>query len=380
MSAPPAPRGGFPLFRVAGIQIRIDYSWFLIFALVLVSLAAGYLPRAHPGMTTGAYWAAGLAATLLFFLSILAHELAHSLVALRAGIKIPAITLFLFGGVSHMEEEPRSPGDEIRIAIVGPLTSFGLAALFWVLSRGTAGSAPELVSVVCRYLAWINGALAVFNLIPGFPMDGGRVFRALVWRRTGSLTRATRLASDVGKGFALALMVLGAIEIFAGALIGGLWLVFIGMFLRGLAGAGYQGLLIRQALEDVSVEQVMVRDVVTVEPDLTLQKLVDEHVLVHGYRGFPVASGDDVLGVISIAELAGVPENERSRVRVRERMRPADASMRIDADASLTEALRRMVEGDRGRLLVERQGRMIGLITKTGLLRFVELRRVLQPE
>ncbi len=373
-------RSGISLFRIAGIQIRIDYSWFLIFLLVLVSLSAGYFPRAHPDQTTATYWGAGLVATLLFFASILAHELAHSLVALRAGIRIPAITLFLFGGVSHMEEEPRSPGSEIRIAIVGPLMSFALAAAFWGLARALGGEPRSLLGVVFVYLAWINAALGVFNLIPGFPMDGGRVFRALVWRRTGSLVRATRLASDVGKGFAVALMVLGAIEIFSGALVGGLWLVFIGMFLRGMAGAGYQGLLIRQALEDVSVEQVMIRDAVSVDPDLPIRRLIDDYFLTTGYRGFPVVKGSDVLGVVSIAEVAQVPAEQRDRVRVREQLRALTPELRIAPDASLGEALRRMAQNGGGRLLVMRGERLEGMITKTGLLRFVELRRLLEPE
>jgi CBS domain-containing protein len=199
-----------------------------------------------------------------------------------------------------------------------------------------------------------------------------------VWWRTGSLARATRLASDVGKGFALALMVLGAFEIFAGALIGGLWLVFIGMFLRGMAGAGYQSLMIRQALDDVTLDQVMIRDVVSVGPDLPIRKLIDEYILAYGYRGFPVIEHGRALGLISIRDAAAVPEPDRDRVRVAERMTPAGPASRIEAKASLTEALRRMVEGDLGRLLVVRDGELVGMITKTGLLRFVEMRQVLK--
>jgi Zn-dependent protease len=366
------------LFRVAGIRIDLDYSWFLIFLLVLWSLSVGYFPRTDPDQTTTSYWIAGLLATLLFFLSILAHELSHALVALRSGIEIPAITLFLFGGVSHMERQPQRPVTEMRIAIVGPLTSLALALGFWALYVAGQGALPSLISSVLGYLAWINAALAVFNLLPGFPLDGGRVFRAIVWWRTGSLERATKLAADVGRGFALGLMVLGALQIFAGALLGGLWMVFIGMFLRGMATTDYQNLMIRRALDDVTVEQVMIHDVVSVRPDLPIRKLIDDYFLAFGYRGFPVMTGDRLEGLISVADVKDVPGEDRDRTTVRERMRPLDSEILIAPEASLTEALKRLVRADVGRLIVMRSGKLVGMITTNGLGRFVELRRVLE--
>jgi Zn-dependent protease/CBS domain-containing protein len=383
--APPAarstaePRRGFPLLRVGGIQVRIDASWLLIFALVLWSLSAGYFPRQYPELDAFAYGVAGLVATLLFFLSILLHELSHSFVARAAGIEVHSITLFLFGGVSEMESDPESPGTEVRVAIVGPLASLALAGLFWALHRWLGGTLPPIAAGILLYLAWINGALAVFNLLPGFPLDGGRVFRAVAWWRTGSLTRATKLASDVGKGFALALMVLGAIQIFGGALVGGLWFILIGLFLRGMAEAGYQTLVIKNALSGVSVEEVMSRDVVSVPAELPLDELIDDYFVGRGMRGFPVVEGGRVRGLIGVADVADVPRERRSQLRVSDAMRPLKADMRIEPGASLTDALRRLAAAPSGRLLVMRGDDVAGILTRTGLARFLEIRRVLEP-
>jgi Zn-dependent protease/predicted transcriptional regulator len=375
--APAVARRGVSLGSIAGIRIRIDASWLLIFALVLWSLSAGYLPREVPGLPRAQYWSGGVVATLLFFASLLAHELSHSLVAIRAGIRVRSITLFVFGGVSELESTPTSPGAEMRIAIVGPLASLALAGAFWALGRVLGPGAPDLVRTIVRYLVWINAALAVFNLLPGFPLDGGRVFRAIAWKRTGSLVRATRLASDVGKGFAIALMILGGLEIFQGALIGGLWFILIGMFLRGMAEAGYQTLVIKNALADVAVRDVMAREVVSVTPDLSVQDFIDHYILGRGYRGFPVVDGDRVCGLVSLADVKDVPPAARAGTRVAERMRPLDASLRIGPEAPLSEALQRMASAGAGRLVVMRGNHMDGVLTRTGLARFLELRRIL---
>lgn len=370
--------GGFSLFRVAGIDVRIDYTWFFIFFLILLSLAVGYFPRAHPELPTASYWVAGVVATVLFFGSVVVHELAHALMARQAGIEVPAITLFLFGGVSQMAEEPSTPATELRVALVGPLASFALAAIFWGIHLGMEPATSGLTAGVPLYLAWINAALGVFNLLPGLPLDGGRVVRALAWWKTGSLRRGTRIAANAGKGIAVGLMILGGLQIFAGALIGGLWLVLIGLFLRGTAEAGYQNLVLLQTLEDVDVGDVAIRRPVTVPPQLSLQALVDDYFLQHGYRAFPVLEGDDVLGVVSIDALRGLGPDERRSATVKDHLTPLSDANRVSPETALSDALKKLGHAPGGRLLVMENDRLVGLLTKEGLVRFVQIRQVLE--
>ncbi len=374
---PKQTKRSIELFRIAGIQISIDYSWFIIFALILWSLSAGYFPREYPGMGFGSYWLAGLIATIFFFVSVILHELSHSLMAIRSGINIPEITLFIFGGVSRLGEEARDPLTEFRIAIVGPLSSFVLALAFWVLEIAFKPSGIPLLAAIFGYLAWINIALGVFNLIPGFPLDGGRILRAAVWLKTGSLPKATRWASDVGKGFAVALMVLGGFQLFGGAIVGGIWLFLIGVFLRGVAESGYQEVMVRQAFEGMRVEEVMIEDVIGVPPDLPVSTLIVDYFLRHGYQGFPVVRNGRPLGIVSLSNIKDLSEEEQKSKTVEQMMTPMTPGISMEPGQSLAEAMQRMTEENIGRLLVVEGDRLIGMITKTGLLRFLEIRRVL---
>jgi Zn-dependent protease/predicted transcriptional regulator len=370
---------GISLFKIAGIRIRLDFSWFIIFGLVLFALSAGYLPRNFPGQDPQTYWLAGFAATLLFFASLTLHELAHSLVAIRHGIDISEITLFIFGGVSRLSQEPTDPKTEFKIAVVGPLTSFALAAVFFVLGAALKGLEPSLIVVVIGYLALINLILGIFNLLPGFPLDGGRILRAFLWWKTGSLIRATKVASNFGKFFAMAIIILGALQIFAGALLNGLFFIFIGMFLRGMSVQGYEELVMRKSLEGVHVDEVMVREVVSVSPDLPLSQLVHDYFLHYAYRGFPVVDNGRVLGVVSITAVRQVPQEQHGVRRVADIMTPLQEELLIGGDASLAEALVKMTRDGQDRLLVLQGDRLSGLLTKTGLLRLVQIKQVLEP-
>jgi Zn-dependent protease len=370
---------GISLFKIAGIRIRLDFSWFIIFGLVLFALSAGYLPRNFPGQDPQTYWLAGLVATLLFFASLILHELAHSLVAIRHGIDISEITLFIFGGVSRLSQEPTDPKTEFKIAVVGPLTSFALAAAFFVLGAALKGLEPSLIVVVIGYLALINLILGIFNLLPGFPLDGGRILRAFLWWKTGSLIRATKVASNFGKGFAMAIIILGALQIFAGALLNGVFFIFIGMFLRGMSVQGYEELVMRKSLEGVHVDEVMVREVVSVSPDLPLSQLVHDYFLHYAYRGFPVVDNGRVLGVVSITAVRQVPQEQHGARRVADIMTPLQEELLIGGDASLAEALVKMTREGEERLLVLQGDRLAGLLTKTGLLRLVQIKQVLAP-
>lgn len=369
--------GAIYLFQVYGIKVTLNYSWLIIFVLVVWGLSAGYFPHFFPDYSAKVYWTAGVVAALLFFASILIHELSHSIAAVRLGIQVPEITLFMFGGVAHIAEEPAEPETELKIAAVGPLASFALALVFWIVYGAISGSVPAIIGAIFEYLAWINLALGVFNLVPGYPLDGGRIFRALVWWRTGSVTKATKWASDIGKGFAWALMILGVLQIFGGALVGGLWLIFIGMFLKGIAATGYQEIMMRQSLEGVSVEKVMVGDVVSVSPDLSVEEAAQEYFLRYGHGGFPVVQEGRAVGVISLMNLKDVPAEERRAKTVRDTMIPLSAAIQIQADDSLVEALKKMTQAGMGRLLVMRGDQCVGMITKSGLLRFMEIKQVL---
>jgi Zn-dependent protease/predicted transcriptional regulator len=363
------------LLRILGIQVTIDYSWLVIFALVLWSLSAGYFPGEYPGYGWAGYLTAGLAATLLFFASVLVHELSHALVANRLGENVRRITLFIFGGMAHLSGEPRDAGTEFRIAAAGPLTSIALGVLFHALSRAMAlvGAEP-LWTAVPRYLGFVNLALAVFNLLPGFPLDGGRLLRAYFWRRTGDLRGATQRAANWGGSIAVGLMGLGALQIFGGALVGGLWLIFIGMFLRGAARASYQGLVMDHALGQTRVRDLMVREPVVVSPDTSVEDAVEDYFLRHGYGGFPVGSDGRIEGLISLPMVQRCPRAERATRTVRDIMRPLDAALTISPDAPVTPALQQMVAADAGRLVVLENGRLAGLITRTGIVRFVQMK------
>jgi Zn-dependent protease len=373
---------GLRLARIAGIQITLDYSWFVIFILVLWGLGGGYFPRHFPGYSAPVYWAAGLAAAVLFFLSIFLHELAHSLVAIRYGIRIPEITFFIFGGVSKTSQEPPTPDIELKMAAAGPAASFLLALLFRGVQALLQGGGPAtMASAIFGYLSWLNFVLGVFNLVPGFPLDGGRVLRALWWKKTGSVMAATRAASAAGKGFGLVLMLFGGYQFLIGAFVGGLWLFFIGLFLRSIADRGYRELVIQHSLEGVNVQDVMLRDPVGVPEQISVQELVSEYFFRYGYRGFPViASNGEVTGIVTLDNVQPVPAAERENMPVRGVMSPLSGKVSIGADRSLADALRKMGDENTGRLLVLKDGRVAGMITKAGLLRFLEIRQILDRQ
>jgi len=377
--ARPSGSRTFELFKIAGVQVEIDYSWLIIFALVFWSLSASYFPVEYPGYPVIRYWVVGFVATLLFFASVLIHELSHASMANRLGANIDRITLFVFGGVAHMSGEPRSANDEIRIAAVGPLSSMVLASGFWLASKGFAVmSAPPLWMAAFRYLAFINLALALFNLLPGFPLDGGRLLRAVLWKRSGDLQRATARAADWGSGIAWGLISLGAIEIFVGALIGGLWLIFIGLFLRAAAASGYQGTVMEQVLQRLRVGDIMTREPITLTPDLSVSDAVEQYFLRFGHGGFPVVAEGGVVGLLSLSQVRDLTPAQRAQKSVSEVMRPLTDGLAIDPQASALEALHKMSEVDSGRLVVIDRDKFVGLITRGGLARFAQMKSLLE--
>ena len=373
-------KGGIEIFKVAGIQVAIDYSWLVIFALILWSLASGYFPGQYPGYSTANYWLVGLVASILFFGSVLAHELCHAAMGNRLGEGVHRITLFIFGGMAELEREPANAVDELKIAAVGPLSSLVIAGIFWLVARGVgAAGALALWKAVFSYLAFINLALALFNLLPGFPLDGGRLLRAALWMRWGDLRRATAAAADWGNTIAWGLIAFGAMEIFAGALVGGMWLIFIGLFLRSAASSGYQNLIAEQAMSGARVREVMVRDPIVLNPDETVADAIENYFLRYGFGGFPVAVDGKALGVVALAQVRDCPASERASRRIGQVMRPADGTIEIAPGAAVLDAIRQMVAADIGRLLVVDNGMLAGLITRTGVTRYVYAKTQLSP-
>lgn len=360
------------LGRLWGIEVRLHYSWFIVFVLVTWSLAVFYFPQVHRGWTGATYWGMGIVTSLLFFVSVLIHELAHSFVARAEGLPVRGITLFIFGGASQISEEPRRPGDEFRMAVVGPLASLLLGVLFgvlWWLSRG--GATP--FHLVTGYLAFTNIALGVFNLIPGFPLDGGRVLRSIIWQATHDMRRATRIASIIGRVVAFAFIFWGIWEIFAGFWANGLWIAFIGWFLDNAAVQSYQQLAVRQALTGHTAREVMT-SYPTIPPGVTLQTFVDQFMLPSGRRCFPVVDNGRFLGLLTLDRIKGVPRDRWPFIRVQDVMIPIGDVKTVGPDEDLSVVFQRMVAEDVNQLPIVDNGRFLGVVARDNLMQFLHLR------
>ena len=372
--------------RALGIPIHLHASWFVVFFFVTWSLATGYLPETLPGLSAPRYWGMGGIAALLLFLSVLLHELGHSYVALRYQIPIKQITLFIFGGVAHMGKEPPSPRAEFLIAIAGPLVSL-------ILGAGCLGGAIVVESFFARsgvqglvvlggLLGMVNVQLGLFNLIPGFPLDGGRVLRAGLWAWNKDFNRATSQAALAGIGFGVALGLIGAVlmvGVWSGAMehsiaTNGVWLIFIGGFLFSTALASRRQAALQTSLASVTVRQVMVHRVVMVPPDMTVQDAVDQYFVAHGFGGFPVCEEGQVLGVVTVRDVQALPTEFWPWRRVREIMRPASPAFCIPPDWSVVQAMERMVHSGWDRLVVMENGAIVGLITRSAIAHFLQLR------
>jgi Zn-dependent protease len=357
----PLNTGVARLGRVWGIPVQVHVSWLVIFGLIAWSLSIGYFPRVLPDLPLLTHWVSGFVAALLLFVSVLFHELSHSVVARRHGLHVAAITLHIFGGVSELEEEPASPGQEFTMAIVGPLTSFAIAALAAVAARW-AEPVPVLAAILA-YLAVVNTAVGAFNLVPGFPLDGGRVLRAALWRARGDLGWATRMAGRAGAVTALGLMGIGILRSFTGDFLGGLWLVLIGLFLRQAAQASAHESQVRRALEGLAVRDVMTREVVQLAPDLSVARAVDEFFWRYHVSSFPIVADGRPTGILSMRNLGQIPRERWATTTVTQAMeRIADPLMAAPADG-LWEAFQKLARNGLGRLAVVDGGRLVGYLS-----------------
>jgi len=364
--------GSLQVARVFGIPIYVHFSWIAVFALIAWSLATNYFPDREPELAAASHWARGLAASLLFFASVLLHELGHSLVAVRNGIAIESITLFIFGGVARLASEPRDGGTEFRIAAAGPVVSLLLAALFaGVAYSGVFGGAS---AAVARYLAIVNVAVAVFNLVPAFPLDGGRLLRGILWRPLGKL-RATRLAAGGGTFFAYFLILSGAISMLRGATVSGIWYVVLGWFLKEAAVSAYRQVRLDDALEGLVVSDVMIRDVMTIPADLPLTEAVREHFGRTGFGAYPVVRGDAVVGLLCLRDVLRQTHEERHATSVQATMLPLTEALTAHPDEPVNETVGRLGASAAGRLIVLEHGRMVGLVTLRAVMRWLAMTR-----
>jgi Zn-dependent protease/CBS domain-containing protein len=362
--------------RLMGIPIRLHFSWLIIFGLIVWTLSTGYFPAQYPDLPASSYWAKGLVASLLFFISILLHEMGHAVVALRYGLRTRSITLFIFGGVAELEKDPKDGKAEFWMAAAGPAVSLALAALFH-LSALLPFLGPS-AAAVARYLALINLMLGLFNLVPAFPMDGGRLLRGALWGTMGK-ARATRIASEAGTFFAFFLILLGILRLLGGDATSGIWYILIGWFIKDASVASYQQVRVDEALRGVTVREAMVAGVITVPAGASVAEVATDYFLRTGYGGYPVARGDTVVGLLCLKDVLRLSAQERGSTSVQGAMRPLSDDIVIDPEAPLTAAIAKMAEVGTARLIVMHGQQLAGLLTMNGIVRRLKVREDLAP-
>lgn len=361
------------LGRIAGIRVGINWSVLVIFWLITWSLATEVFPQEAPGQSHLAYWITGLITATLFFSSLLAHEMGHSLLARRSGIVVEGITLWLFGGVSKLGGEASSARSELRVAAVGPAISLGIGLMFVsvALLIDSVG-ASELVSRVPAWLGRINIVLALFNLAPAYPLDGGRVLRAFLWLRNGDRIQATKTAARAGRFFGYFLISLGLLEFAAGGSLGGLWFVFLGWFLLGAARAEEEGVMLRDVLKDTKVCEVMTPEPVTVTPDISIEDLLEEYTFRHRFSAFPVVNETgSVTGLVTLAHIKGIPQIRRRELTVKDVARAIEEIPTADPNDRLVDLIGH-IQGPENRVLVIERGHLVGIVTATDITRALE--------
>jgi Zn-dependent protease/CBS domain-containing protein len=368
------PGGSIRLIRIAGIDISIHISWLVIFGLVTWSLAQGLFPAAVPGLGTSTYWIVGAISALLLFVSVLIHELAHSLVARSRGLEARAITLFIFGGVSTLGGEAKKPSTEFLVAVVGPLSSFAIAFIVFLVAQVLP--LDPLASAVMGYLVFINVALGFFNLIPGFPLDGGRVFRSIVWNFTGNFRRATEIAVAVSRIFAYAFMLWGLFRLLNGDLIGGIWTAAIGWFLDNAASMSLAQVIFDQRIGRARVADVFTRDTTAAPAELTVDRLVEDYLLRANRRAVPVVRGDRVLGVVTLGDVRRVPPDRRPFTRVGDLVRD-QRTVCVRPEDNLRAAIEALNSGDFEIVPVVESDRLVGVLSRADVMRQIELREAL---
>lgn len=370
-----------PLFSLFGFKVGIDTSWFLLAIFITWSLAQGLFPYLFKGLSNAAYWGMGVAGAVGLFVSIVFHEFCHSLVARRFGLSMKGITLFVFGGVAEMEDEPGSPKVEFLMAIAGPASSVLLGLIFYIvniISTNVHSYVP--VNGVLWYLAFLNFLLAGFNLIPAFPLDGGRVLRSILWAIKGNLRWATKIASFLGESFGFLLIFVGIIEFFGGYVLSGVWYFLIGLFIRSASEMSYKQLLVRKALEGETVERFMKTDFIAVPASASIEDLVNNYIYKYHFKMFPVSESDDIIGCVTTDKVKDVPKDTWHQKTVKDITKECSIENTISPKADAMQALTIMNRTGKSRLLVMDNGRLVGLITLKDMLKFLALKIDLEGE
>jgi Zn-dependent protease/CBS domain-containing protein len=369
----------FTLLKIFGFQVWIDFSWLILGLLITWTLADGLFPQNYRGLSTMSYWLMGVGGALGLLFSIVFHELWHSLIARKFGLPIKGITLFIFGGVAEMTDEPRSPKAEFFMAIAGPISSIILGLSLLGLRFLLVGSGwSRAVTGVVGYLAFLNLILAGFNLLPAFPLDGGRVLRSVLWGMKNNIRWATHIASQIGAGFGALLIVIGVFDLIVGNFIGGIWMFLIGMFLRSASQTSYQQLLIRRALEGESVRKFMVSDPVTVSPSISLKTLVEDYIFKHHYKMYPVVDRGELIGCITLDQVKQVPKENWPQRRVEEMARSCSDKNTIGPDEDVMKALSTMNRTNASRLMVVEGNVLVGVIALKDVMKLLSLKMDLE--
>ena len=363
------------LFKLLGFEVRIDLSWIIIVILIAWSLSTGIFPFHYKGLSKNTYWAMGILGTIGLFLSIIFHELCHSLVARRYGMPMKGITLFIFGGVAEMADEPPRAVAEFLMAAAGPLSSMLMALFFYGIHQlGTLAGLPKSVNGIFAYLYYINGLLALFNMIPAFPLDGGRILRSILWGIKKNIRWATRISSRIGVFFGIVMITLGFLQVLYGNFIGGMWWFLIGMFLQTAARASYQQLTTRKGLEGEPIRRFMGPDPVSVPSNISVEKLVEDYIYRYHYKMFPVLKDGDLYGCVTTREVKAVPRGQWEQKKVEDIATECSPENIIGPQEDAIKAISIMNQTGASRLMVVEDGKLVGIIALKDMLQFLALK------
>jgi len=365
-------KGSFRIGKIMGIEIEVNASWFIIFALVTYTLAAGYFPYYYPAFDSTTRWVSSSVIALFFFASVLLHELSHSFVSIKLGMPVKKITLFIFGGIAQIEQEPDDPAKELKMALAGPGMSLLLSGFFFVISKLLVMTSVPLAAIVSlNYLASINLTLAIFNLVPAFPMDGGRVLRALIWRFSGSLQKATRISSAMGSAFGYLLIAFGIFLLLNNDLVNGVWLLLIGWFINQMSKESYQTMMLSDIFDKIKVREFMTGSVVTVDRSISVQELVEGYFYKYKFAVFPISQDGRITGIVSTASVKMLEPAARAQTSVGSIATPLSDKLVVSPEDAVSKAMAKLSANGVGRVLVMEEERLLGIVSNTDILNYL---------